>query len=214
MSFEAPTGLVHVYRYHPDGSDLPDPIGKANTIAAGLLYERGEIDGLFLSSGPLKAGRLSLSEVSANQIRQDFPQIPQKSIIVAKRAATTYGEVRDYRDYLVQHGNPSMSLVNIGARDHQQYIEPFFNYFFPGQEVKYFNFEDVLRASPYPGHQEFIANLISSPDYRNFQRYMLNAGLIYRASKQFPAFNEFIELGPVAHLKHWAQWAVIDMLGH
>ncbi len=54
MSFEvSPTGLTHVYGYHPDGSDLPDLIGKANAIAAGLLYERGEVDGLFLSSRPL-----------------------------------------------------------------------------------------------------------------------------------------------------------------
>jgi hypothetical protein len=144
-----------------------------------------------------------LSEIS-------FPDIPETAIIIGEqRAATTFGEIRDLRKYLVQNDKLDTPIADVAAKLHQRKMEPFYNHFFPGQKPKYFSFEDVLRASPIAEHRELIAEVEASLDYQNMNAYLAKFGIVYWMCKNFPFVNDVLEFGPIPFWKVYLQKMVM-----
>jgi|SRR5581483_91404 len=207
---EIPIATTHVYWYSPEDPSLPDLIGQANATAAGLLHEQGKIGQIFSSARVLERNKPPLSETIAKQVKVSFPDIPESALAIGgQRASTTFGEIRDLRNYLVQNDKVGVPIADVAAKLHQRQMEPFYHHFFPGQKPEYFNFEDVLRASPIPEHRELIAEVEASLDYQKMNVYLAKFGLVYWMCKNCPFVNEVLEWGPVPYWKVYLQKLVI-----
>lgn len=91
------------------------PHSKLNVLAAGDLFMAGKTDRIIFSSGHTSGSAYpSEAEAMRDYLRQKFPEIPEDAVILEERSLDTWGNAKEVRKIIKQHGFQNIGLLTVG----------------------------------------------------------------------------------------------------